>query len=67
MEWKVIAFTIACIATLACMWRGGPCAPVCKRCKEKLLKGRRQHAQSPTSMLNAEQADSNSRGAGDKR
>lgn len=38
MEWKIIAFAIVCIAALACMWRGGPCADLWKCAKQRLWR-----------------------------
>lgn len=38
MEWKIIAFAIVCIALLACMWRGGPCADFWKCARERFWK-----------------------------
>ncbi len=38
MEWKLIVFSVVCIAALACMWRGGPCADLWKCARERLLR-----------------------------
>jgi len=38
MDWKCIVFAVVCVALLACMWRGGPCCTLWRRCKERLGK-----------------------------
>lgn len=38
MEWRIIVFSVVCIAALACMWRGGPCADLWKCARERLLR-----------------------------
>ncbi len=38
MEWKIIVFSVVCIAALACLWRGGPCADLWKCAKQRLWR-----------------------------
>lgn len=38
MRLEALVFAIICIALLACMWRGGPCATGWRRLRERIWR-----------------------------
>ncbi len=51
MECKIIVFAGVCVALLACMWRGGPCSTLWRRCKERLATRLPESRNSPGEKL----------------
>lgn len=38
MRLEALVFALVCIALLACMWRGGPCATGWRRLRERIRR-----------------------------